>query len=144
MAAGTVVRYDRAQGYGFITPDGGGEDVFLHASVLDDDLKAVLRGGMRVEYQTMQGERGLKAFQVHILDSPGVPSFSAGYLQAKAAAPRSADGGDEELCDVIAASELAQVITDVLITVAPNVTGSQIIQVRERLIAFAHQHGWVE
>jgi hypothetical protein len=45
---------------------------------------------------------------------------------------------------VLSAATLAQKITDVLIDVAPTVTGAQISEVRRRLLAFAKQHGWIE
>ena len=37
MLTGKVIRFDDVRGYGFIAPDGGGEDVFVHANVLGDD-----------------------------------------------------------------------------------------------------------
>jgi cold shock protein len=139
---GTIVRFDGTQGYGFITPDSGGEDVFLHASVLDDSVKGLVRGGMRVEFEAAKSERGLKALQVHVLDD--IEDASAvSYPTAKSSAG-SAAREDDELCDVLPSAEFSQKITDVLIDVAPSVTGSQIVQVRQRLVAFAKRHGWVD
>lgn len=60
MLTGKVVRFDEVRGYGFIAPDGGGEDVFVHANVLGDD-KYVFGPGLRVEFEVSDGDRGPKA-----------------------------------------------------------------------------------
>jgi cold shock CspA family protein len=144
VETGTVVRFDGAQGYGFITPDGGGDDVFLHASVLDDDVKDRLRGGTRVEFQTMRGERGLKAFGVHVIDSAVSHSLTQTAPATLGDSVAEHAGADDELCDVLIETEFAQKITEVLIEVAPTLTGAQIVQVRRGIGAFARKHGWVE
>ncbi|MBB5158643.1 cold-shock protein [Saccharopolyspora phatthalungensis] len=144
METGTIVRFDGIKGYGFIAPDAGGEDVFLHASILDDSLKEVLRGGMRVEFEATPGTQGTKAMSVHLLGTPSHASTvesSAGAAQTSEVYNRR---DDDELCDVLSTTEFAQKITDVLIEAAPSMTGGQILQVRRQLVAFAQRHGWVE
>jgi cold shock protein len=140
VAVGTVVRFDGVHGYGFITPDEGGEDVFLHASLFDEEERPLIRTGMRLEFQAVKGDRGLKAVRARSIDdlplAPIRPSPMAG--------DRTVGGDDDELCDVLAASEFGQQITDVLIEVVPDATGAQIMRVRRRLVAFAQGHGWVE
>jgi CspA family cold shock protein len=131
VSVGTVVRFNATNGYGFITPDDGGADVFLHASLLSDRFKDFVPLGTRVEYQAVQGERGPKAVGVTILSDPP-------------ADPVRRDDPDDQLCDVISPTAFAQKITEVLIDVAPSVTGAQISEVRQRLLAFARQHGWIE
>lgn len=131
VSTGTVVRFNGTSGYGFITPDDGGEDVFLHASLLADGFKDSVLLGTRVEYEAVPSERGPKAVGVTILDRPPAPRVRR-------------DEHDDQLCDVLSAATLAQKITDVLIDVAPTVTGAQISEVRRRLLAFAKQHGWIE
>jgi CspA family cold shock protein len=70
MITGKVVRFDEVRGYGFIAPDGGGEDVFVHANVLGDD-KYVIGPGLRVEFEATDGDRGPKAYAVHLLNDRG-------------------------------------------------------------------------
>jgi CspA family cold shock protein len=56
---GTVKWYDAHKGFGFITPDGGGPDVFVHNSVLPDGVQT-LADGAAVEYDTQPTPRGDK------------------------------------------------------------------------------------
>lgn len=70
MLTGKVIRFDEVRGYGFIAPDGGGEDVFVHANVLGDD-KYVFGPGLRVGFEVSDGDRGPKAYAVHLLNDRG-------------------------------------------------------------------------
>jgi CspA family cold shock protein len=143
VTAGTVVRFDSAQGYGFITPDDGGEDVFLHVSLFDEDMKPLIRSGLRVEFQAVKGDRGLKAVRARTLDGPPADGIRPRDLAFRRdGAPGGGD--DDELCDVLSAGEFAQEITDTLIEMVPDMTGAQIMRVRRRLVAFGQAHGWVE
>ncbi len=54
MATGTVRWFNRIKGFGFITPDEGGNDAFVHISSLDDE-------GQRVEYELQPGREGKSA-----------------------------------------------------------------------------------
>lgn len=61
MANGTVKWFNDAKGFGFITPEGGGEDVFVHfTSILAEGFKS-LAEGQRVEYEVVRGDKGLQA-----------------------------------------------------------------------------------
>ncbi|GAA4873839.1 cold-shock protein [Serinicoccus chungangensis] len=62
---GVVARYDADRGFGFITPDGGGADLFVHVSVLRDG--DILYPGDRVRYQVRQSDRGPQADRVELL-----------------------------------------------------------------------------
>ncbi|MCU1536283.1 MAG: cold-shock protein [Humibacillus sp.] len=59
---GVVARYDTERGFGFIAPDAGGPDLFVHVSVLRDGEE--LREGDRVRYQVRQSDRGPQADRV--------------------------------------------------------------------------------
>lgn len=67
MALGTVVRFDEVKGYGFITPDDGGDDVFVHANELSN-RDAGITCGTRVQFGVLDGGRGLKAYDVRVID----------------------------------------------------------------------------
>jgi len=63
MNNGTVKFFNDSKGYGFITPDDGGKDIFVHASGLVDDI----REGDKVSYDTEEGKKGLNAVDVKVL-----------------------------------------------------------------------------
>ncbi|HEX7168458.1 MAG TPA: cold-shock protein [Acidimicrobiales bacterium] len=64
MAVGTVKWFNSEKGYGFITPDGGGEDLFVHFSAISGQGYKSLDEGQRVEFETKQGQKGLQASDV--------------------------------------------------------------------------------
>ncbi len=60
MATGTVKWFNDAKGYGFITPDEGGEDVFAHFSAIQMGGFKTLKEGQRVTYDLADGPKGKK------------------------------------------------------------------------------------
>jgi cold shock protein len=58
---GTVKWFNDAKGFGFITPAGGGEDVFVHFSAIQMDGFKSLAEGMEVEYEVVRGQKGWQA-----------------------------------------------------------------------------------
>ncbi len=64
MATGTVKWFNDAKGFGFLTQDGGGEDVFCHFSAIEADGFKSLAEGQKVEFQVKQGPKGLQASNV--------------------------------------------------------------------------------
>lgn len=64
MATGTVKWFNNAKGYGFISPDGGGNDVFAHFSAIDMDGYKTLKQGQKVEFDLIDGPRGLQATKI--------------------------------------------------------------------------------
>jgi len=64
MAQGTVKWFNSEKGFGFITPDDGGRDVFVHFSVVAGSLKKKLQDNQRVEFDTTQGQKGPQAENV--------------------------------------------------------------------------------
>ena len=61
MATGTVKWFNDAKGYGFITPDDGGEDLFAHFSAIKMDGFTTLKQGQRVTFDLKEGEKGKQA-----------------------------------------------------------------------------------
>ena len=64
MAEGTVKWFNADKGYGFIAPDDGGADVFVHFSAIQSDGYRSLQENQRVEFAIGQGQRGPQAEQV--------------------------------------------------------------------------------
>ena len=83
LATGTVKRYDAEKGFGFIAPDGGGEDVFVHRSALGYET---VGQGDRVEFRLGRGPKGARAEQVRIVQRSAAATGGYDY------APRDAYG----------------------------------------------------
>ncbi len=64
MAQGTVKWFSQEKGYGFITPDEGGEDLFVHYSAIEGSGFRSLEEGERVSYEPTQGRKGPQAGNV--------------------------------------------------------------------------------
>src|SRR6266481_2740961 len=64
MATGTVKWFNDAKGFGFITPDGGGKDVFVHHTAIQAEGFRSLAEGQKVEYEVTEGPKGPQAANV--------------------------------------------------------------------------------
>jgi CspA family cold shock protein len=64
MATGTVKWFNDSKGFGFITQDDGGDDVFVHFSVIQGNGFRTLAEGQRVTFDVQQGAKGLQASNV--------------------------------------------------------------------------------
>jgi cold shock protein len=64
MGVGTVKWFNATKGFGFITPDGGGEDLFVHQSEIQMTGYRELAEGQRVEFEVTQGKKGMQASAV--------------------------------------------------------------------------------
>ena len=64
MAQGIVKWFNAEKGYGFITPDGGGPDLFVHHSAIQSSGFRSLDENQRVSFETAQGQKGPQATNV--------------------------------------------------------------------------------
>ncbi len=73
MAIGTVKWFNNAKGYGFILPDGGGDDLFAHYSAIQMDGYKTLKAGQPVEFDIIEGPKGLQATNIQAASEDGLP-----------------------------------------------------------------------
>jgi CspA family cold shock protein len=68
MESGRVKFFNDRKGWGFIEPEGGGEDIFVHYSAIVGDGYRTLTDGDRVVFEIVRGEKGAQARNVSKLD----------------------------------------------------------------------------
>jgi CspA family cold shock protein len=76
MPIGTVKWFNDAKGFGFIEPEGGGDDVFAHFSAIQMEGFRTLKQGSRVSYDLVQGPKGQLA--------QNIQSVAAGAVEQRA------------------------------------------------------------
>jgi cold shock protein len=90
-ADGTVSWYDDVKGFGFVAPDGGGDDVFVHVSALGRGLTELAEGA-RVTYDVVEGDKGPNARNVQLVGGAGRPGPDRGRPGADRGRPGSDRG----------------------------------------------------
>lgn len=84
MATGTVKWFNNTKGWGFIEPEGGGEDIFVHFSAIQGTGFKSLTAGQSVSFGVEQGDRGLHATEVMALEETTAVAESAAHEAAVA------------------------------------------------------------
>lgn len=127
MASGKLVSFDGSRGFGFIRPEDGGPDVFVHVN--DIGLgEGELRQGRVFEFDVTEGDRGPKAIN---LRSP----------RGQSVRPAAAPAGEGAR---LTAGEHLRLITELLLDASPALTAGEIVVIRERLTDFAVEQGWID
>jgi len=67
MATGTVKWFNESKGFGFITPDNGGKDLFAHFSQIQSNGFKTLQEGQKVEFEEAPGQKGPQATMIKAL-----------------------------------------------------------------------------
>lgn len=78
MQTGIVKWFNNAKGYGFILPDEGEGDIFVHYSSIEMDGYKTLKAGQLVAFSTVPGPKGLHASNIQPLDKPKPKNTSDG------------------------------------------------------------------
>ena len=85
MATGKVKWFNNAKGYGFIRPDAGGEDLFVHYSYIQMDGYRSLKAGQHVEYDLQEANKGYHAVNLRPAGSQDTAGSAAGAAPVAAA-----------------------------------------------------------
>ncbi|MEP6640719.1 MAG: cold-shock protein [Gaiellales bacterium] len=67
MATGTVKWFSASKGFGFISPEDGGADLFIHFSNISGNGYRNLEEGQKVEFEAQQGKKGMEATDVTVI-----------------------------------------------------------------------------
>ncbi len=140
LMTGKILRFDEVRGYGFIAPDEGDEDVFMHANDLLEE-KYLYQAGRRVEYFLESGDKGPKAGEIRLVRQAAAP---ASRVPRNSAAAPQTEHDEEADCDILTALDFQNEVTEALIEADGTLTAAQVQHVRQRLLRLAQAHGWVD
>jgi len=87
MANGTVKWFNDAKGFGFIEPEGGGEDVFAHFSAIQMEGFRTLKQGSHVSFELVQGPKGKLAQNIILVELRSAPTARGGETASRATVP---------------------------------------------------------
>ena len=97
MPTGTVKFFNENKGYGFIAPDGGGQDAFVHITAVERAGMRTLRENQRIAYDLEEDRRGkMAAANLRSADEPASESASASAPADSAAEPAGDEAPSEE------------------------------------------------
>jgi CspA family cold shock protein len=134
VVRGKVIRFDDVRGYGFVLPETGGEDVFLHVNDINFDKRKLTPGAV-VEFVVEEGERGLKASDVSLV--------GGGSREREFPADQGfAEDGD--FADLLSVREFRDEVTEALLAAVPTLTADQVVRVRQTVVGIARAHGWLD
>ncbi len=89
VPTGRVKWYDAEKGFGFLSQDGGGEDVYVRKAALPSGVES-LKSGQRVEFGMAEGRRGPQALQVKLVDAlPSVAEATRRLPRSSTASSRT-------------------------------------------------------
>lgn len=144
MVQGKVIRFDEVRGYGFVAPDTGGDDVFIHVNDLEFDKRHLAVGAV-VDFEVEDGDRGLKASTVTLVAAaPALASVGAGGgAPAPTFLPPLPDAASRPDGAAPSERDLAAEVTEVLLAGVPTLTADQVLATRGAFVAVARSHGWV-
>ena len=83
MPIGTVKWFNDAKGFGFIEPEGGGDDVFAHFSAIQMEGFRTLKQGGKVSYELVQGPKGQLAQNIQPVDAAGATRRAADTAESE-------------------------------------------------------------
>ena len=78
MAIGKVKWFNNAKGYGFVLPEEGGEDLFVHYSAIEMDGYKTLKAGQDVQFDIEEGPKGLHAVNIQDVEQDDSDSADLG------------------------------------------------------------------
>lgn len=147
MVQGKVIRFDEVRGYGFVAPDTGGDDVFIHVNDLEFDKRNLAVGAV-VDFAVEDGDRGLKASTVTLVaPAPALAASTVSAITQVAPAPAFLpplpDAASRADGEAPSERELAVEVTEVLLAGVPTLTAEQVLATRGAFVAVARSHGWV-
>ena len=96
MSTGKVKWFNNAKGYGFIRPDAGGDDLFVHYSYIDMEGYKSLKAGQGVSYDVREANKGLHAVSIQSLD-PVTDIASNSAEESTASVVDISDSNQEQL-----------------------------------------------
>lgn len=164
---GKVVHYDPNRGFGFLSPESGGDDVFLHINDLHGIDEGQLRPGAKVEFDVEDTDRGSKATNLKVTEEapPGeAPAVERaqrrddnrrggfGDRDDRRGGSRGFERGDRRddrrrddrgpRRSPHAGTPLFNEVTELLLDSAPDLTARQITSIRNKVMDLAAARGW--